>query len=638
MEISITLTKTIGFLLTGNIFIASDFSKDLTMDLNQTFEIRIFSGEVASATVTHIGRNVTKPIALELPKELKDVSYEKAYSLFLQNDLKLIVTDHGYEKLGNRKLLVEFRKGVTQCAVHVGLFIQGKYKGAEYRIKMDPNDLNLTEGEFQEENSREYKKAHVQLEEFKGLNEKVIKKILLKLKPTNFHVEVNFDTIIISLGPSLRQFIDKPHLSSPISRERIPPKNTPKNDKLFTALNFLDEEEHMPETDLADGHPEANHVFREMKRLFVNKHNPSEEYLKDLSGLIKQLYSCEGFRVFNTLINTLDEKSLLEKEILDVINETLQRFQITHFQREMKKVSGEEIHYSHSLLDTLDPKHYVKALALFTKSLNGTEVNENSLLLVYGQLKALIGLMLVMAIKGLTDIDKQVYKEAFDAMISFAHQDDVCNKYFMIDYASRYGKQVFSFVKEDSIDVNALIESSTPLFRGLSKIEDEICLKEPWRMVSKLFEKTDVIKARVKLESWRTGEYRWFVNLFAVRRMLLDPSPQIFLNFAEGIKNDFAKVQKEMDLQNAYFVFGFVELLGEVICFPEFEETNIEIRIKAQELLEMIDLNIENNDENLPFYMIQEKQRKVLKDTINSYDIRNNGDLIRSERFQSKIK
>ena len=635
MEKSIAAAnKMIGFQLSGNIATASKSSEELKLDEDQTFEIQIFPGKAPSATITNIRWGEPKSIALELPNEMKESNYEKIYTLLFQSDLKLIVTDHGYEKLGNRKLLVKFGNSSTQSFLKVTILVQGNSNGTEYKINIDPYDINRTMGEIQEQRSKDYKKANIELGEIKDLKDRDIKKILLKLKANNFQVNINGDSIFISLGQSLLQFLSKPP-----SCKAARSKNTQTADKQDSFFNFVDEInlnqtiEYLSHTD-----QEANYILREMGKLFVNKQNPSDEYLKEVSKLLDQLYASESFHIFNAMICTLDEDSVNDPEVLEVINKTLDRFHMINLQRKIKKARGDDIHYSNSLLDTLKPEYYVKMLAALTKSLKVTGRQESKLLLVCQQLEATIGLLNVMVLKEIRNEDRKIYKEAYDVVAAFAENTHVLNKYFVIDYLARYGKHAFSIVQDNQSDAGRLVECSLTLFKGLATINDEHSLRKPWQIVTKLFENKDAAKeifSKIpdKWKFWGREENRWFPNLLAVQKMLLDQSPLIFLSFVESVENDFRNIQKEMDLQNAYFVFGFAELLWKVANFAEFDEVDHKIKIKAAELLKLIYLNNENDDRNLPFNIGKEQFRKVLIDTIEAGFGKNWGSRARSRFF-----
>ncbi len=620
MEKSIAAAKKIiGFQLLGNIAIPSQSEEESKLDNDQTFEIQIFPGKAPNATVTNLRRGEVKQIPLELPNEIKESNYEKIYNLLFQSEWKLIVTDHGYEKLGNRKLLVKFGNSSTQSFVKVTILVQGNFNDIEYKINIDPNDTNRTIGEIQEQSSQDYKKINVGLGELKDLKNADIKKILLKLKVNNFQVNINGEYIFIALSQSLLQFLSKPPSCKTTSS-----KNTQTVDKQDPFFNFVDEIDlNQKLDDLSHIDQEGNYILQEMGRLFVNKQNPSDEYLKEVSKLVDRLYESESFRIFNAMICTLDENAVNVSEVLEVINKTLDRFNMINFQREIKKNRGNDSHHSSSLLDTLAPQHYERMLITLTKSLKANGAQESKLSLVCQQLEAIIGLLNVMVLKEISHGDKKIYKEAYEVIASFAKHTHALNKYFIVDYLASYGKHAFSIIQDNQSDPGRLVECSLTLFQGLATIVDEHSLIKPWQIISKLFEREDAVneffaKIPDKWEFWQMEENRWFPNLIAVRKMLFDQSPLIFLNFVEGIENDLGNIQKEMDLQNAYFVFGFAELLWKIANFAEFDQVDPKIKTKVVELLKLIYLNNENDDRNLPFNMGKEQFRRVLIDTIET--------------------
>lgn len=202
--------KTIGFKLFGHIARSSD-EGELITDLNKAFEIQFFPGSIPFGTVANLGRHDEKKIVVELPEEIKQNSFEKTCSFLLEKNAQLVVKEEGYEKLGNRKLQLEFYSELEESTVNVVIFIQGKCKSTNYEIELNPYDLSCSIGEIQ--HAKKYIKANLLMKELIEIKENDVSKVLIKLKPNNFHVFVDGDCLSIDLSPPLQQYIDS--LSKP---------------------------------------------------------------------------------------------------------------------------------------------------------------------------------------------------------------------------------------------------------------------------------------------------------------------------------------------------------------------------------------------------------------------------------------
>jgi len=173
-------------------------------------------------------------------------------------------------------------------------------------------------------------------------------------------------------------------------------------------------------------------------------------------------------------------------------------------------------------------------------------------------------------------------------------------------------------------------------------MDDDRTIKEPWRIVSQLFEKDDTeaylhIKTDYDLVSFERMD-RWFLSLIAVMRIMLDPSPDIFLNFLQGLENNFENVKQNMDLQHPFLVFGLTEFLSKVSLFGEYEEEGKELQKKGEDLLKTICLNYEKEDQTLPFNVPHQKGREELKEAIDLILKQNHGNRRRTRIFIHSAK
>lgn len=205
-------SKSLGFRLFGNVAKASD-GNEFTIDTDSTYEIQFFPGESPLGHLAQLGRGQEKRIDVELPSEIRQSNFEQICSYFLEKNQQLVVKETGFEKLKNRKLVLDLGNPTNSQIVNVIIFIQGKFNKTNYEIELNPYDITLSHGEM---NSQ---KCQVLLEDLKHLKEAEIKKVYSKLKPTNFQIKIEKDRIIFHSSPPFKQFIDS--LGKPTKYQNI---------------------------------------------------------------------------------------------------------------------------------------------------------------------------------------------------------------------------------------------------------------------------------------------------------------------------------------------------------------------------------------------------------------------------------
>lgn len=216
--------KTIGFRLSGKLAFLSPASDQLILDQNYIYEICITPGKDPQGNITHVGREETKSIPVDLPEQIREANYEKIYHLLFQNTLKLIVLSDGHEKMGNRKLLVRFAILSSQSPVNSTLLIEGTFEKTEYKFTLDPYYLTHSEGEIQDKMSKDYTKKPVNLKEIIAMKEEMIRQVLPKLKPNHLKVIIHGDHIVVSQSQSLKDLIT--HINILASRRSTKPVKT----------------------------------------------------------------------------------------------------------------------------------------------------------------------------------------------------------------------------------------------------------------------------------------------------------------------------------------------------------------------------------------------------------------------------
>lgn len=210
--------KSLGIKLFGHIASTSE-SKEVAVDVDQTYEIHLFPGETPLGEIAHLRRNEQKKIMVEVPEEIRQQNFETICSFLLEKNEHLLVKEHGYEKLKNRKLVLDLCLDIRELTVNVMISIKGKSNSIDYEIELNPYDISSSLGEIQIHGSKEYEKAHVLLKELKNIENCHIKKILPKLKSNNFDVGFENDQIVIELAAPLKQYIES--LGKPTKYQRI---------------------------------------------------------------------------------------------------------------------------------------------------------------------------------------------------------------------------------------------------------------------------------------------------------------------------------------------------------------------------------------------------------------------------------
>lgn len=214
-----TTDQTISFRLSGHLAFRSTNSDEIVLDPNYFYEIIITPGREPQGTITQLDRDDAKPIPIELPEEIKGARYEKIYSFLFQNPSKLIVLNDGYEKMGNRKLLILFAIFSTPSPVNSTLLVEGISKDTAYRLIIDPHDLTRSTGQIQDTISNDFKNVQIHLEDIISIKADFIKKMFTKLKPCHFNVTIVKDRLIVYQGQSLKEFIVK--LNADASRQLV---------------------------------------------------------------------------------------------------------------------------------------------------------------------------------------------------------------------------------------------------------------------------------------------------------------------------------------------------------------------------------------------------------------------------------
>lgn len=218
--------KSLGFRLFGNTARLSE-SNEFHMDAESHFEIQFVPGEAPTAFLTQSGRYEEKRIDVEFPSEIQQSDFEKICTLLLDKNIQLIVKETGYEKLRNKKLILEIGHPFKNQLVNVIIFIKGKTNKINYEIELNPYDISQSFGEIQNQ------RCQVLLEDLKNVKEGEMKKIFPKLKPTNFQIEIKENQIIFNPTSPFKQFIDS--IGKPTKYQNIR-HNPVKKDAIYTVL------------------------------------------------------------------------------------------------------------------------------------------------------------------------------------------------------------------------------------------------------------------------------------------------------------------------------------------------------------------------------------------------------------------
>ena len=291
----------IGFRLAGTPVIACPLTNELKLNQQQVFEIQLFPHQPATAILTHLKKNEIRSVGIVLPKELQKLSYEKMYVFLLQNDVKLVVSEEGYERLGNKKLVLRFTDSFSNHPIAIHILVQGKVNTKNFRIYLQPFAIEQSQAEVQESEGLDYLRVSFRFPELEGEKAKTIARILYKLAPNNLDVERSSSMISLALGPSLRQFISNPGLLFPLKKK---------------ASNEVEE---------IDSHFMEEHQEQEPP-LSTTSSDSKEDLVKEIETLFQTITHSEYFHVFQDSIGSLPKSYLIDNETLDLMIKILQRF------------------------------------------------------------------------------------------------------------------------------------------------------------------------------------------------------------------------------------------------------------------------------------------------------------------------
>lgn len=602
--------KDIGFSLRGKI--GQVLKSEPTIENLQEAEVELFPFVASQGFLINDSEDILKPIPVELPEEMKEGDYGKMYRLLLQSISKPCISREGFEKLGTNRLVIHFDNEPNAAPLDVHILIRGKVQKADYKIKINPKRLILSVGEIRFQQATDYHRAKLNLDDMQGIDENTLVKVLAKLNTSNFHIAIQGEQLVFSLGQPLKQMITKWRKAAPEHRFRkvIPDESAKveshdpcKNDFFNSRPEFLNHD------------PEVYNRCEGNQAGFIDHLQLIGYEQTDIGRSIDEKGEREFFPLWASLLAILDEDSLIDPEMLQAMCRALDCMQVQNYLKEMKYAREKKVERDVFFNQTEVYKN-IDVLGRLADFLNvSDERDENQPLLMYLQLHAVVG---VLSIVGeISNTYRDAIFDVYDAIFSFARRKDIRTINSFVDYMTSFAEQCFSI---NDIGNCPLKDWSKDLFKIFIHMSDEKTIREPWQIVSQLFEKDDSkayrhIKTDHDLVSFERMD-RWFLSLIAVMRIVLDPSPDIFSNFLQGLENNFGKVKEGIDLQHPFFVFGLTEFLSKVSLFGEYEEEGKELQKKGEILLKTICLNNEKEDRTLPFNVPHQTGREELKEAI----------------------
>lgn len=229
---SLNRNKLIGCKIFGNIVTLHE--NELTVDPERLYEIILNPDQMPQGILVHLKRQEEKKIWVEFPSEICNCNFEKSCSFLLEHNMSLIIKEEGFEKLKNRRLVLEKFQYSDQLLINVLPFIQGRCDGVDYEIELNPYDLSTSSGEIIDPKSKESKKVPLNLDDFKNVKSSELKKILPKLKPNNFQVDFSCAQLTLHLNETLKEYVSV--LGKPTKYQNI------RENKKVVPYHFLPDE------------------------------------------------------------------------------------------------------------------------------------------------------------------------------------------------------------------------------------------------------------------------------------------------------------------------------------------------------------------------------------------------------------
>lgn len=522
----------IGYHLTGSFDDQSSY--DLTLFPNE-------SNPIAQVTA---GKETLKlEVQLKIPTALS--SQEVANALFAKN---LSVTKHETTSFENRH--VEVLCGQRNAfPVNVDVRVESTVNGQPYQLDLNTTDITTSKVAIQNPNSKNYDKIDLDIGNLRPLLSKDLQKHLPKLAE-NLSVDL----------------LQQPARMSINLNQVIPDPSSPTTPTLSTTSMLQVHDVRGLCRLLKAGSSDAATIAQGMVNCFTQHNFPSEDEIDEIGELIGKTTPHDGFRLINSLVSRLDKDALQDEATLQLLSKVLGQYQQLRFQKAWE-LARKNINIDY--LSGLTAPHLVRILSILTDNLNTTHIQDGQVSVVKEQLRAIIALLDMMAIRKVDQVESELHKKAYRAIERFKGHSDL-----QIAYFASLGTQSFTLIPDNQTRTEALLNRAFLLLQGLAKVN--IDPTNPWGILSLIYALPDIKEAF----TFQDRQHKWFAQLLAVRQMIFGGKPDNFFAFEEGLRNKLADVQKQMDLHNTSFVVGFVDLLWEVLLSTKTGNSTQDSKLK----------------------------------------------------------
>jgi len=359
----------------------------------------------------------------------------------------------------------------------------------------------------------------------------------------------------------------------------------------------------------ANPSPMAEKILHQMVNIFTNQRFPSEEAIQEITILLDNMTTHDGFRAFNSLMSGYNDAALKDEKSLQAIIKIFSQFQKSYYQR----IYQNQNNLADPTIDALKHDHLIQILKVLTGHLREPhQQKENSL--VHKQLVALITLLDIMTVKQVQGIDHILLDEAYTAINNVKSHGDL-NIVYLIEYA----KQLFNKLPSDQSKLKSAFNRGFLIARGIARLADTIEIEKPWKMAFKL--PLAIIEAYPDFADAFSNIHAlkkdWFLHLFKIRSLIVDPHQ--FLTFLKALDEKYETVQEDMDFHDTFLVKGWIEILWNILHYPIENDQDKEIQCKAIKLFEKIYLNNRGNGKDLPFSVDNDQQKEQLRALILLY-------------------
>lgn len=279
--------------------------------------------------------------------------------------------------------------------------------------------------------------------------------------------------------------------------------------------------------------------------------------------------------ILTQLTNKLSEERLDNIPLSEALAEIFTTFQEVNYARGIAEARAKPSKRVEDLVEDIplvsllisDPIHIAEVLR--TK-LEGVSHKDRKLVMSY--LKTTVSILNVMITKGVDKTNREkLHEPLYNAIKQCAGDPDL-----EIAFLANYGVQELALVPSET-NMHSFFRRSWYVVQGLAEIADSISLMEPWHILKAV----SSVKYFKKAFTFQQGKKEWFLHLRVLEQQLRN-HPKDLVSIADHIYKDPKDAKETLDLNNPFFVQGFVNILWELISNPMTEPS---VTLKALDLL-----------------------------------------------------